>query len=41
MNLTSDTKIGLNNVNAKVEEFDMPDHSNVRWLKIKDFEYKS
>lgn len=41
MNLTSDTEVGLNNVNGKVEEFDMPDHSNVRWLKIKDFEYKS
>lgn len=41
MNLTSDTEVGLNNVNGKVEEYDMPDHSNVRWLKIKDFEYKS
>ena len=39
--LTSDTEVGINNVNAKVEEYDMPDHANVRWLKIKDFEYNN
>tara|TARA_R100000734_G_C3317414_1_gene110545 strand:- start:2259 stop:2969 length:711 start_codon:yes stop_codon:yes gene_type:complete len=39
MNLTSDTEVGINNVNAKVVEYDMPNHSNVRWLKINDFEY--
>ena len=39
MNLTSDTEVGINNVNAKVVEYDMPNHNNVRWLKINDFEY--
>ena len=39
MNLTSDIEVGINNVNAKVVEYDMPNHSNVRWLKINDFEY--
>ena len=39
INLTSDTEVGINNVNAKVVEYDMPNHSNVRWLKINDFEY--
>lgn len=37
--LTSDIEVGISNVTAEVVEYDMPGHANLRWLKIKNFEY--
>tara|TARA_R100000951_G_scaffold33936_2_gene28979 strand:+ start:921 stop:1631 length:711 start_codon:yes stop_codon:yes gene_type:complete len=39
MKLTSDIEVGISNVTAEVVEYDMPGYANLRWLKIKNFEY--
>lgn len=39
MSLPTTTHIGYKNVKGKLQEFNMPGHENVRWLKIKKFIY--
>ena len=39
MSLGESKNVGINNVKGKVEEYNMPGHDKVRWLKVKKFIY--